>query len=1103
MSTSTKQSTSPKQSTHDEKDAEIARLKTLLAAKRTSTTLPRNPGNAAAANGTTSNTEEWVHLETRLPIQPTEETEQQQVTQPYEVVLHGQGSLGFQLSRAFVAVCRSMQTAAAEGRLSKLYALSGAGTNATMASPYVLQERAVVLKVEPNGTAKKAGVVVGSSLRALNGQSVLNLPYSTVLQSIRTAARPLRLLFTPPLQKEAKETGDAVTTHDAKESKDHHRTHLPFVSPDTVVLDYTKATPALSRQTEALADVAQELGLYLNQVETTSKKVVDLGRLFCQAIREFGQAIESGGGGGGTATAATAAATTTSNSNNSSLGKKRSRTRSNPSLSSSSTTTSRCLFSNTLKDIDDVSSATRTFSTVMNDVALHLEPFLEHLDINVVQATQHFNEKKVSHVHALRRALITASATQESAYNKRASLKPNTNDFNKIQQLEVDAALSQMNYELVRYELIRHLNLLESHKQLHVLNCVSDTMLSMHGFTMATTRTIDFHMPLLRTLKQTMHDAATHVLLPDDVGWKQKRTMLESSLRRTVAVAGCALPSGSTTGTKTPVAAAALTVDNIKWTSIEHEPGTAALSVVGNINNSGSNNNTSSNSSNTIVYQGYLFTPAGFFSGGWSRAWYFIQNSKLWSFPKANSTNPKLVCDLIVSRVQMTSSTLSSSSSSSSSAAASRYTFEIRTPSAKNPILLQAMDQRSCMEWIAAITKGVETALTSSSAVAAALSNHEEQKLEQTAMTPETFLLQATRNKSLDVARNTITTIPLDVTKKERFVVWEFSVVKGSDLEATISFAVRKRGIDEQKEGDEWVDMRRLSIKCDGKTNQGKMFLQDGGSIEFMFDNSMSLLRNRSILMKLEVVDSNAMNAALAASLDDKKRLDIKKQQQKEEMEAYAQSILSSDEVVRQFQAKHQPFVCADCNAPDPDWVSINLGICICINCSGVHRSLGSHISKIRSMRLDVFDQDLISVVNLVGNTRARKIWESTGTETWKDRVLHLNQATKSDTGTHVDSFAGGSKAQDKNRKDWIFAKYVDEVFLAKAGKRRRFSEASVVSLANVVTAMAVKQQWKELLICLQGAEDGQRHFGETKDDGVDLTAVSPWTILYNIHERN
>lgn len=40
--------------------------------------------------------------------------------------------------------------------------------------------------------------------------------------------------------------------------------------------------------------------------------------------------------------------------------------------------------------------------------------------------------------------------------------------------------------------------------------------------------------------------------------------------------------------------------------------------------------------------------------------------------------------------------------------------------------------------------------------------------------------------------------------------------------------------------------------------------------------------------------------------------------------------------------------VCAECNAPEPDWASLNLGILLCIECSGVHRNLGVHISKVR-----------------------------------------------------------------------------------------------------------------------------------------------------------
>lgn len=47
----------------------------------------------------------------------------------------------------------------------------------------------------------------------------------------------------------------------------------------------------------------------------------------------------------------------------------------------------------------------------------------------------------------------------------------------------------------------------------------------------------------------------------------------------------------------------------------------------------------------------------------------------------------------------------------------------------------------------------------------------------------------------------------------------------------------------------------------------------------------------------------------------------------------------------------------------DPDWASINLGTLLCIECSGIHRSLGVHVSKVRSVTLDKWESESIEVL--------------------------------------------------------------------------------------------------------------------------------------------
>ena len=99
--------------------------------------------------------------------------------------------------------------------------------------------------------------------------------------------------------------------------------------------------------------------------------------------------------------------------------------------------------------------------------------------------------------------------------------------------------------------------------------------------------------------------------------------------------------------------------------------------------------------------------------------------------------------------------------------------------------------------------------------------------------------------------------------------------------------------------------------------------------------------------------------------------------------------------LLKKLRSQGENRMCFDCKAKNPTWASISHGIYICFECAGLHRSLGTHLSFVRSTTLDNWKRSELSRMELGGNQAFREWMESQGAATLSPSERYKSRAAE------------------------------------------------------------------------------------------------------------
>ncbi|XP_067937067.1 arf-GAP with SH3 domain, ANK repeat and PH domain-containing protein 2-like [Watersipora subatra] len=92
---------------------------------------------------------------------------------------------------------------------------------------------------------------------------------------------------------------------------------------------------------------------------------------------------------------------------------------------------------------------------------------------------------------------------------------------------------------------------------------------------------------------------------------------------------------------------------------------------------------------------------------------------------------------------------------------------------------------------------------------------------------------------------------------------------------------------------------------------------------------------------------------------------------------------------------------CCDCGAADPEWLSVNFGVIICLECCGVHRELGVHISRTQSLVIDELGTSQLLIASVMSNQGFNEIMEAKLTPEAKDSLIKAD-STREERASYI-----------------------------------------------------------------------------------------------------